>query len=253
MRTKLFHALALLAPSAVFAANISLLNVSYDPTRELYQSYNKAFGQYWKQKTGDVVEVKQSHGGSGKQARAVIERIRQDFAALPHVHAAGALYATFSAGIASYPFVETAPGLTEAADGALLAGDLQATYDHLRQCVPSSYQADLRGFEWVVADMNIDPTSTLEAIGRVVTAPGSRAAGIIATLKIPDWSRAASLDAWLGQFRCWGFTPRARQLSTGGREVCVVALRTGGHRSRQGKAESAGVRPARPARRRPDR
>lgn len=112
---------------------------------------------------------------------------------------------------------------------------------------------DLRGFEWVVADMNIDPTSTLEAVGRVVTAPGSRASGIVATLKIPDWSRAVDLDAWLGQFRTWGFTPQARQLSTGGREVCVVALRTGGQRPRQGRAGAAGVRRARPARRRPDR
>ena len=116
---------------------------------------------------------------------------------------------------------------------------------------------DLRGFEWVVADMNIDPTSTLEAIGRVVTAPGSRAGGIIATLKIPDWSRAAGLDAWLGQFRCWGFTPRARQLSTGGREVCVVALRTGPRRNQRGGQAvargSEGVRRARPAKRPPDR
>ena len=116
---------------------------------------------------------------------------------------------------------------------------------------------DLRGFEWVVADMNIDPTSTLEAIGRVVTAPGSRAGGIIATLKIPDWSRAVGLDAWLGQFRCWGFTPRARQLSTGGREVCVVALRTGPRRNQRGGQAvargSEGVRRARPAKRPPDR
>ena len=116
---------------------------------------------------------------------------------------------------------------------------------------------DLRGFEWVVADMNIDPTSTLDSIGRVVTAPGSRAEGIIATLKIPDWSRATSLDAWLGQFRAWGFTARARQLSTGGREVCVVARRTGPSRPpRGGRAVARGsgaVRRARPARRRPDR
>jgi len=116
---------------------------------------------------------------------------------------------------------------------------------------------DLRGFEWVVADMNIDPTSTLEAVGRVVTAPGSRATGIIATLKIPDWSRATGLDEWLGQFRAWGFTARARQLSTGGREICVVALRTAPRRSRHGGQAGAGegtrVTKARPARRRPDR
>jgi len=88
---------------------------------------------------------------------------------------------------------------------------------------------DFRGCDWIVADMNIDPTSTLESIGRAVTAPGVRPAGIIATLKLPDWSRAAELPDWLELFRSWGFTPRARQLSTGGREVCVVALR---HRRR---------------------
>ena len=82
-----------------------------------------------------------------------------------------------------------------------------------------------RGFDWIVADMNIDPTSTLESIGRIVTAPGVRPKGIIATLKLPEWSRADALPEWLALFRRWGFTPRARQLSSGGREVCVVALR----------------------------
>ena len=84
---------------------------------------------------------------------------------------------------------------------------------------------ELRGFDWVVADMNIDPTSTLEAVERVVTAPGSRPKGIIATLKLPEWSRAKALPEWLALFRRWGYAPQARQLSTGGREVCVMALR----------------------------
>ena len=53
------------------ADHIDLLNVSYDPTREFYEEYNKAFAKYWLEKTGDDVTVKQSHGGSGKQARAV--------------------------------------------------------------------------------------------------------------------------------------------------------------------------------------
>jgi 23S rRNA (cytidine2498-2'-O)-methyltransferase len=83
-----------------------------------------------------------------------------------------------------------------------------------------------RGFDWVVADMNIDPSSTMEAIGRAVTAPGARPRGIIATLKMPTWARAADLPTWLETFARWGFAPRARQLSTGGREVCVVALAT---------------------------
>jgi sulfate transport system substrate-binding protein len=74
-------AIALLAPAA-YAANVSLLNVSYDPTRELYQDFNGAFAKYWKAKTGDVVTVKQSHGGSGKQARAVIDGLDADVVTL---------------------------------------------------------------------------------------------------------------------------------------------------------------------------
>ena len=83
----------------------------------------------------------------------------------------------------------------------------------------------LRGFDWVVADMNIDPKSTLDAIERVVSAPGPPPRGIIATLKLPTWSRAAELPEWLARFTGWGYTTRARQLSTGGREICVVAER----------------------------
>jgi len=92
---------------------------------------------------------------------------------------------------------------------------------------------NFRGFDWVVADMNIDPTSTLESIGRIVTASGVRPEGIIATLKLPEWSRADSLGAWLKLFGQWGYSPRARQLSTGGREVCVVALKSAGPAGRR--------------------
>lgn len=65
-----------------FAASITLLNVSYDPTRELYVDYNKEFVRYWKAKTGDDVEIKQSHGGSGKQARTVIDGLAADVVTL---------------------------------------------------------------------------------------------------------------------------------------------------------------------------
>lgn len=58
------------------------LNVSYDPTREFYQEYNLKFGQYWKQKTGQEVDFKQSHGGSGKQARAVVDGLQADVVTL---------------------------------------------------------------------------------------------------------------------------------------------------------------------------
>ena len=64
------------------AKEIKLLNVSYDPTRELYQDYNVAFAKYWKDKTGDTVKIEQSHGGSGKQARAVIDGLEADVVTL---------------------------------------------------------------------------------------------------------------------------------------------------------------------------
>ncbi|VTU28313.1 Sulfate starvation-induced protein 2 [Variovorax sp. PBL-H6] len=65
-----------------FAQSVTLLNVSYDPTRELYVDYNKAFAAYWKGKTGQDVTIKQSHGGSGKQARSIIDGIDADVATL---------------------------------------------------------------------------------------------------------------------------------------------------------------------------
>ena len=64
------------------AADVKLLNVSYDPTRELYQEYNGVFAKYWKAKTGDDVVVSQSHGGSGKQARAVADGLEADVVTL---------------------------------------------------------------------------------------------------------------------------------------------------------------------------
>lgn len=67
---------------AATAKDIALLNVSYDPTREFYTDFNKAFAAQWKAKTGDVVTVKQSHGGSGKQARSVIDGLEADVVTL---------------------------------------------------------------------------------------------------------------------------------------------------------------------------
>jgi len=69
-----------LTPS--FAKELKLLNVSYDPTRELYQDYNSAFAKFWKEKSGDTVNIQQSHGGSGKQARAVIDGLEADVVTL---------------------------------------------------------------------------------------------------------------------------------------------------------------------------
>jgi sulfate transport system substrate-binding protein len=64
------------------AKSIALLNVSYDPTRELYEDYNQVFAAYWKKQTGDDVTISQSHGGSGKQARAVIDGLQADVVTL---------------------------------------------------------------------------------------------------------------------------------------------------------------------------
>ncbi|MDX2265191.1 MAG: sulfate ABC transporter substrate-binding protein [Hyphomicrobiales bacterium] len=76
----LIAAAAIAAPA--LAADVTLLNVSYDPTRELYVEFNKAFAAKWKAETGDTVTVKQSHGGSGKQARSIIDGLEADVATL---------------------------------------------------------------------------------------------------------------------------------------------------------------------------
>ena len=73
---------AVLLAAAAHGAAVKLLNVSYDPTRELYEEYNKAFAAYWKGKTGDTVTINQSHGGSGKQARSVIDGLEADVVTL---------------------------------------------------------------------------------------------------------------------------------------------------------------------------
>lgn len=72
----------LLAGQAYAADKIELLNVSYDPTREFYEEYNKQFAQSWKEKTGHDITLSQSHGGSGKQARSVMEGLRADVVTL---------------------------------------------------------------------------------------------------------------------------------------------------------------------------
>jgi sulfate/thiosulfate transport system substrate-binding protein len=78
----LFSAVLAASLGASSAKDISLLNVSYDPTREFYKAYNDLFAKYWQAKTGDHVEVNTSHGGSGKQARAVIDGLEADVVTL---------------------------------------------------------------------------------------------------------------------------------------------------------------------------
>ena len=82
MIKKILLLVTLALPLVASAATVELLNVSYDPTRELYQDFNKAFAEFWKEKTGDEVRIKQSHGGAGKQARAVIDGLEADVVTL---------------------------------------------------------------------------------------------------------------------------------------------------------------------------
>lgn len=82
LRMTALTVLSLRALGQVQAAEVRLLNVSYDPTRELFQEYNSAFAKEWKAKTGDDVVVSQSHGGSGKQARAVVDGLEADVVSL---------------------------------------------------------------------------------------------------------------------------------------------------------------------------
>lgn len=74
------------------AGEVSLLNVSYDPTRELYQEFNERFAAYWLDKTGQKVTIRQSHGGSGKQARSVIDGLQADVVTLALAYDIDALH-----------------------------------------------------------------------------------------------------------------------------------------------------------------
>jgi sulfate/thiosulfate transport system substrate-binding protein len=82
MKTFLKILLLVLITGCTQAKEIKLLNVSYDPTRELYTEYNAAFAKYWQAKTGDTVTISQSHGGSGKQAQSVINGLEADVVTL---------------------------------------------------------------------------------------------------------------------------------------------------------------------------
>ena len=84
--------LAALASNNAHSKDINLLNVSYDPTRELYKEYNPVFASYWKAKTGDTITINQSHGGGGKQARAVLEGLEADVVTLAIAYDIDQLY-----------------------------------------------------------------------------------------------------------------------------------------------------------------
>lgn len=80
------------APVTAQEKEVTLLNVSYDPTRELYRDFNEAFAEHWKAKTGQTVKINQSHGGSGKQARAVIDGLEADVVTLALAYDIDALH-----------------------------------------------------------------------------------------------------------------------------------------------------------------
>ena len=96
MKNRVKSVLALLvlgfATYTAQADEVKLLNVSYDPTRELYKDYNTVFAKYWKAKTGDDVSISQSHGGSGKQARSVLEGLEADVVTLALAYDVDQLY-----------------------------------------------------------------------------------------------------------------------------------------------------------------
>ncbi len=82
VRRSLLVIASILWAGSAFAADVSLLNVSYDPTRELYVDFNKAFSAAYQKETGKSIEIKQSHGGSGSQARSVIDGLQADVVTL---------------------------------------------------------------------------------------------------------------------------------------------------------------------------
>src|SRR6478736_5741496 len=88
----LLTGLGLSLAAGLHAKSVELLNVSYDPTRQLYVDFNQAFAAHWKAKTGDDVIIKQSHGGSGKQARSVIDGLPADVVTLALSADVDALY-----------------------------------------------------------------------------------------------------------------------------------------------------------------
>ena len=93
-RATLAGAIATIAAftTAASAQNTTLLNVSYDPTRELYQDFNAAFVKHWKEKTGEAITIKQSHGGAAKQARSVIDGLEADVVTLALAYDIDALH-----------------------------------------------------------------------------------------------------------------------------------------------------------------
>jgi 23S rRNA (cytidine2498-2'-O)-methyltransferase len=108
-------------------------------------------------------------------------------------------------------------------DPAVLA---HSRFRHLKKRGKDVRRKEFEGVRWLAADMNIAPDSTLDEIEAIVTHPGLAIRGMVLTLKFPDWNAATSLPELAARVSGWGFRDvRTRQLVTGGKEICLVALR----------------------------
>jgi 23S rRNA (cytidine2498-2'-O)-methyltransferase len=99
-------------------------------------------------------------------------------------------------------------------------------FRHLKKRGADVRRQEFLGVRWLVADMNIAPQATLAEVDPIVTHPGVAIRGMVLTLKMSDWNLAERLDEFVAHVRGWGYRDvRVRQLTTGGQEVCLVALR----------------------------
>jgi 23S rRNA (cytidine2498-2'-O)-methyltransferase len=108
-------------------------------------------------------------------------------------------------------------------DPAVLA---HPRFRHLKKRGKDVRRKEFEGVRWLVADMNIAPEATLDEVDAIVTQPGITIRGMILTLKLSDWKLAARLPEFIARVHGWGYGDvRTRQLTTGGQEVCLVALK----------------------------
>jgi 23S rRNA (cytidine2498-2'-O)-methyltransferase len=122
-------------------------------------------------------------------------------------------------------------------------------FRHLKKRGADVRRQEFLGVRWLIADMNIAPQATLAEVEPIVTHPGVAIRGMVLTLKMSDWNLAERLDEFVSKVRGWGYRDvRVRQLTTGGQEVCLVALRRKALR-RLGKKSARDSRPSQTARR----
>jgi 23S rRNA (cytidine2498-2'-O)-methyltransferase len=99
-------------------------------------------------------------------------------------------------------------------------------FRHLKKRGKDVRRKEFEGVRWLAADMNIAPEATLEEVESIVTQPGLSIRGMVLTLKFSDWKVAERLPQYIERVRGWGYREvRARQLTTGGQEICLVALK----------------------------